>query len=144
MAAWHFLVGDWRGSGRLRGVPLTSHTWVRELHGGALESEIRCSSGGREVHRERVLWFEHGALGPGALSVDHAGRATHWCVRQGGAARLILTPADYEAPLGRSRSWTLELRADGVLVETYRDSDGDGDEEPLVMLEHVRAIGGTA
>jgi hypothetical protein len=132
---WRFLIGSWRGNGRLRGAPLTSETVVRELPGGALASDIECRSDGRVVHREHTVFFGHATHGASALSVADDGRATHWRVLSDHAGRLSLSPADYEPSSRRSLCWTLVLDAAGVLVETFSEAP----DRELVMLEHVRA-----
>lgn len=132
---WSFLLGTWVGTGSLRDGDLDSRTEVTGLLGPNLRSDLVCWSGGREVHREQTIWFVHPDSGPSALSLDGHGRATHWRVREAAAGHLELTPADCEPPTRRSLRWSLVLRPDGTLEETYRE---DADAAPLVRLEHAR------
>jgi len=136
MTPWSFLLGDWVGRGSLRGGDLDARTAVTAVFGDVVQSEMVCSVSGEIVHQERILWFVHADTGPSAVSVSAGGRSTHWTVREHAPGHLEMTPGNCEPPERRSLSWTLILRPDSTLHETYRE--GDPEDVPMVELQHVR------
>ena len=147
IGALRFLVGRWRGTGTLRGRPVTS---VSECHVSpsapdALTLRITTLRDGTPIHEEDIHWMTaSGAVGAGGASGVAVRCVTRprsdeeqiWRMRRPGAApRWELTRPGY--------LWTIERTADGYR-EVFETVAADGARTTVVQLTHVREDGARA
>jgi hypothetical protein len=124
-----FLVGSWRGEGRLRGAAVTTRSVGSEFGGNMIRLDVETEREGAVVHKERIL-FGVRAAGVEATTSPWRGDAQRWTVEAAGPGRFVLTSPGLR--------WTIEQVGPGAYAEVFGRASAGGEFEGVVELVHRR------
>ena len=135
IGAFRFLVGRWRGTGTLRGRPVTSVSECRVSANApdALTLRVTTLRDGTPIHEEDIHWMTASGAAVRCVTRPRSDEEQIWRVRRPGAAPLWeLTRPGFV--------WTIERTADGyreVFAKVAGTVEHGGVPAVVVELTHV-------